>query len=94
LEGGATTFWGMDMKRRLDVTPKMGSVLIFQQRYLLHSGDDLIRGTKITMRTDIMYAKSDEEASPPGVKTPESKPSGSPKRTAPEWVAKRLGKKT
>ena len=64
LEGGATTFWTMDMKNRLDVQPKMGRVLIFQQRYLIHSGDDVIRGMKLTMRTDIMYSRVEDEETP------------------------------
>ena len=62
LEGGATTFWSMDEARRVDVAPKMGSVLLFQQRFLVHSGDDVRRGMKITLRTDLMYELSDEEA--------------------------------
>jgi hypothetical protein len=57
LEGGATTFYSHDMRRRLDVVPKAGRVLLFQHRDLLHSGDDVISGTKLTMRTDIMYTK-------------------------------------
>ncbi|KAL2178076.1 uncharacterized protein P884DRAFT_242331 [Thermothelomyces heterothallicus CBS 202.75] len=55
LVGGATTFYSSDGKRRIDVHPKAGRVLIFQHRRLLHSGDDVLRGTKYTMRTDIMY---------------------------------------
>lgn len=57
LVGGATTFFTYDMQRRMDVVPKAGRVLLFQHRGLLHSGDDVISGTKYTMRTDIMYAK-------------------------------------
>jgi hypothetical protein len=57
LEGGATTFWGFDMIRRLDVVPKAGRVLLFQQRGLIHSGDEVTKGTKLTMRTDIMFKK-------------------------------------
>ena len=55
LVGGATTFYSNDEKRRLDVHPKAGRVLIFQHRRLYHSGDDVLKGTKYTMRTDIMY---------------------------------------
>ncbi len=55
LVGGATTFFSNDEKRRLDVQPKAGRVLIFQHRRLYHSGDDVLKGTKYTMRTDIMY---------------------------------------
>jgi hypothetical protein len=43
------------MKERLDVDPKIGRVLIFQHRRLLHSGDDVVDGIKLTMRSDIMY---------------------------------------
>jgi hypothetical protein len=55
LVGGATTFYSNDEKRRIDVDPKAGRVLIFQHRRLNHSGDNVIAGTKYTMRTDIMY---------------------------------------
>jgi hypothetical protein len=54
----------MNMIDRLNVQPRMGSVLIFQQRFLLHSGDDVESGTKLTMRTDIMYAKVEGEQAP------------------------------
>lgn len=57
-EGGATTFHSMNWgERYLDVKPKVGRVLIFQHRNLLHSGDDVVKGTKYTLRTDLMYTK-------------------------------------
>ena len=46
-----------EVEKRLDVVPKMGRVLLFQQRDLLHSGDDVMAGTKLTMRTDLMYKR-------------------------------------
>ncbi|KAI9705934.1 MAG: hypothetical protein M1836_005340 [Candelina mexicana] len=55
LEGGATRFWSIGMGEYLDVEPKIGRVLVFQQRGLLHSGEEVITGTKLTLRTDIMY---------------------------------------
>ncbi|KAL2145558.1 hypothetical protein VTI28DRAFT_6796 [Corynascus sepedonium] len=55
LVGGATTFFSRDRRRRIDVNPKAGRVLIFQHKGLIHSGDDVLRGTKYTMRTDIIY---------------------------------------
>lgn len=55
LEGGATTFHSRNMAFRLDVHPKAGRVLIFQQKRLLHSGDDVVAGMKYTVRGDIMY---------------------------------------
>ncbi|KAK3307967.1 uncharacterized protein B0T15DRAFT_92194 [Chaetomium strumarium] len=55
LVGGATTFYSSDEKRKIDVNPKAGRVLIFQHRRLYHSGEDVLAGTKYTMRTDILY---------------------------------------
>ncbi|KAI2625658.1 hypothetical protein GGR54DRAFT_509381 [Hypoxylon sp. NC1633] len=55
--GGATSFLSRDERRRLDVDPKAGRVLIFQHRSLYHSGDDVREGVKYTVRTDIAYRK-------------------------------------
>ncbi|KAK7454915.1 oxidoreductase domain-containing protein [Colletotrichum acutatum] len=55
LVGGATSFLSGDEKRKVDVDPKAGRVLIFQHSRLYHSGDDVVKGTKYTMRTDILY---------------------------------------
>ncbi|CAG8908999.1 unnamed protein product [Penicillium egyptiacum] len=56
LLGGATSFMaGTNSREALRVFPKTGSVLIFQQRYLFHGGDDVFRGVKYTLRTDVMY---------------------------------------
>lgn len=60
LRGGATTFHSRNLQHRLDVHPKAGRVLIFQQRGLLHSGDDVVKGVKFTMRSDVMYEYDDE----------------------------------
>lgn len=57
LKGGATTFHSYDMSRELDVVPKIGRVLLFQHRGLLHSGDDVLAGLKFTLRTDLMFRK-------------------------------------
>ncbi|KAL1865553.1 hypothetical protein Plec18167_009366 [Paecilomyces lecythidis] len=63
LLGGATSFHpnllGYD-GGGLRVFPKTGSVLLFQQRNLWHAGDDVYRGVKYTMRTEIMYKKADQ----------------------------------
>jgi hypothetical protein len=57
LLGGATSFMdGFRAKDSVRVFPRTGSVLIFQQRNLMHSGDDVFRGVKYTMRTDVMYS--------------------------------------
>ncbi|KAM0523849.1 hypothetical protein ACHAPE_001101 [Trichoderma viride] len=59
LVGGATAFSSPDGKRRMDVNPKAGSVLIFQHPMLYHEGADVIEGLKYTMRTEIMYRWED-----------------------------------
>ena len=62
VEGGATSF--ICNRNRLDVDPKMGRVLIFQHAYLFHCGDEVRRGIKYTMRSDLMYERmldSDDE---------------------------------
>ncbi|OCK88254.1 uncharacterized protein K441DRAFT_669401 [Cenococcum geophilum 1.58] len=61
LKGGATTFHSYNMTKRLDVEPKIGRVLVFQHAFLLHSGDDVQKGTKLTLRTDIMFAKEEKD---------------------------------
>ncbi|KAL9039339.1 MAG: hypothetical protein Q9180_002586 [Flavoplaca navasiana] len=62
MEGGATRFHSLswDESKYLDVKPRVGRVLIFQHRGLLHSGDDVRNGTKYTLRTDLMYEKLEE----------------------------------
>jgi hypothetical protein len=37
------------------VDPRIGRVLIFQHRRLLHSGDEVTAGIKYTMRSDVMF---------------------------------------
>jgi len=54
-DGGATRFWSKDKAHWIDVEPKVGRVLLFQQRLLMHSGEEVRGGTKYTMRTDVMY---------------------------------------
>jgi hypothetical protein len=56
-DGGATAFHAMNMDSEKDVKviPKLGRILLFQHRGLLHSGDEVTGGTKFTMRTDLMY---------------------------------------
>lgn len=58
--GGATSFLSFDdypTQYRVDVAPKPGRVLIFQQREILHEGQAVKKGLKYTMRTDIMYER-------------------------------------
>ncbi|CRG89976.1 hypothetical protein PISL3812_07016 [Talaromyces islandicus] len=59
LLGGATSFipsW-IEEDKAVRVWPKTGRVLVFQQNDLLHGGDSVYRGTKYTVRTDVMYSK-------------------------------------
>ncbi|KAI1439922.1 hypothetical protein F5Y02DRAFT_34570 [Annulohypoxylon stygium] len=60
VEGGATRF-AVDFEDlqagKLDIDPKTGSLVIFQQRDMYHEGAIVTKGTKYTMRTDVMYEK-------------------------------------
>lgn len=62
LLGGATSFLPRyeEKERHVRVFPKTGSVLVFQQSELMHSGDPVFRGTKYTLRTDVMYEEVTE----------------------------------
>lgn len=60
LLGGSTSFLGQDLTRQVRVFPRTGSVLVFQQNDLLHAGDAVVRGTKYTMRTDILYESEEK----------------------------------
>lgn len=53
--GGATRFWNPERTEFIDVEPKRGRVLIFQQRMLWHSGEEVLEGVKMTMRSDLMF---------------------------------------
>jgi hypothetical protein len=59
VEGGAPTFYSMSLKEKLDVDPAIGKALVFQQRGLLHSGAEVVKGVKYSMRTDVIYRKVD-----------------------------------
>jgi len=61
LHGGATRFWTANKKAYLDVHPKLGRVLIFQQRMLVHSGEEVAQGVKYTMRSDFMFEHREKE---------------------------------
>ncbi|KAL7267150.1 hypothetical protein RUND412_010276 [Rhizina undulata] len=45
----------------LDVDAVQGRVLVFQHLGLLHSGEEVHRGVKMTMRSDLMYERFVEE---------------------------------
>ncbi|OJD37443.1 oxidoreductase domain containing protein [Diplodia corticola] len=75
LKGGATTFHSTEnwfslsfgdpdpkiIQKRVDVVPRVGRILLFQHRNMVHSGDDVLDGVKYTMRTDVMFTKEVKE---------------------------------
>jgi hypothetical protein len=76
LKGGATRFWtsknpnrgnkrgkaiGKDERAYIDVESRMGRVLVFEHDGLLHSGEEVKEGTKISLRTDFMYVVAPKE---------------------------------
>ncbi|TGZ80094.1 hypothetical protein EX30DRAFT_372598 [Ascodesmis nigricans] len=62
LEGGATRFWNPRKTEWVDVEPKAGRVLVFQQRMLVHSGEEVVSGMKYTIRTELMYERVVEKS--------------------------------
>ncbi|CAE7056271.1 unnamed protein product [Rhizoctonia solani] len=61
-QGGSTRFWGSpnsngrDISPYVDVQPKLGRALIFEQSGLWHSGQDVLEGgEKYTIRAELMY---------------------------------------
>ncbi|KAF2277886.1 uncharacterized protein EI97DRAFT_277040 [Westerdykella ornata] len=81
LEGGATVFHS-HCDKDLKVEPKVGRVLLFQQRCLIHSGEDVVKGTKLTMRTDIMYARKPNDRPRESEKASESESAREPEDKA------------
>jgi len=67
LKGGATRFWPNPRLRKgskvgegvyVDVEPRMGRVLIFEQGDLIHSGKEVTAGIKYNIRADMMYLEN------------------------------------
>lgn len=54
--GGETTFLSDDGTMSCPVTPKTGSVLLFDHS-LFHEGSILVEGSKYVIRTDVMYTE-------------------------------------
>ena len=62
LVGGATTFFDPRFEgREASIEPRTGRVLVFQHRGLVHSGEEVVGGLKMTMRTDVMFRKESAE---------------------------------
>ncbi|KAG9016248.1 hypothetical protein FRB90_003640 [Tulasnella sp. 427] len=59
LQGGATQFQSnKNSKTVINVDPRPGRALIFEQGNLLHCGDTVLKGEKYTIRTDLMYKRA------------------------------------
>jgi predicted 2-oxoglutarate/Fe(II)-dependent dioxygenase YbiX len=54
-EGGSTAFLSTHTDEKVEVTPRVGRVLIFQHD-LYHSGEPVVSGWKYAMRTDVMFS--------------------------------------
>ncbi|KAF3931954.1 hypothetical protein ABW20_dc0101731 [Dactylellina cionopaga] len=52
---------GLKPAQFYDVAPTPGRVLVFQHAFLVHSGEPITAGIKLTIRTDFMYEKVPEE---------------------------------
>ncbi|KAG8896175.1 hypothetical protein FRB99_009032 [Tulasnella sp. 403] len=69
LKGGATRIWSKSERSRagpkgyIDVDPRMGRILVFEQDGILHSGEKLVSGEKIAMRTEFMYGRPGDSPS-------------------------------
>ncbi|KAJ3540150.1 hypothetical protein NMY22_g4426 [Coprinellus aureogranulatus] len=63
VEGGATRLQDQRGERYIDVEPKKGRVLLFQQAGIWHSGEDVTKGNKYTLRSDLMYVKESTSSS-------------------------------
>ncbi|KAG6812583.1 hypothetical protein H0H92_002052 [Tricholoma furcatifolium] len=61
LFGGATRIFDKH-EGYFDVEPKVGRVLIFEQGPFLHSGEEVERGLKYTMRTDFLFIRASRQA--------------------------------
>merc|ERR1712183_284935 len=87
-KGGNTTFMSDGSSKDVGVVPKIGRILVFQHN-ILHEGSVLVRGTKFTMRTDVMYAVPEQEinSSPNKEITPAYRPPGAVEE-APENLSK------
>ncbi|KAG8925076.1 hypothetical protein FRC00_004371 [Tulasnella sp. 408] len=58
LEGGATQFLRYRIRDRvIEVDPRPGRALFFEQGNLIHCGTKVLKGEKYTIRTDLMFKK-------------------------------------
>jgi hypothetical protein len=74
LKGGATRFWprgyniwssSTKAKKSIhyvDIESRTGRVLIFEHEGLMHSGEEVIKGVKYSLRTDLMYVENEDDS--------------------------------
>jgi len=64
VKGGETRMFapGSNYKRHLDVKPKTGRVLIFQQRGMYHTGEEVTKGLKYAVRSDFLFVENPVDA--------------------------------
>ena len=58
VEGGTTRIYADRRGKEndfVDIEPKKGRVLIFQQRGIFHSGEEVTKGVKYALRSDFMF---------------------------------------
>lgn len=62
VEGGATRISedSKSQRRFVDIEPKKGRVLIFQQQGIFHSGEDVTKGVKYAIRSDFMFRHTED----------------------------------
>lgn len=61
LKGGTTRIWGTKRKNYIDVKPKLGRVLVFQQKGIWHTGEPVTEGVKYAVRSDFMFVDGPDE---------------------------------
>jgi hypothetical protein len=54
LSGGATRILG-NKGRYVDIEPKVGRMLVFQQKMLYHSRQEVVAGVKYALRSDFLF---------------------------------------
>ncbi|KAG8711739.1 hypothetical protein FRC08_015523 [Ceratobasidium sp. 394] len=56
--GGIDKRKGDVLRQFVDVEPRTGRALVFEQHGLFHSGEEVTKGMKLTIRSDLMYKVS------------------------------------
>lgn len=48
----------------VDIPPRTGRCLVFEQRGILHSGETVTKGIKVSVRTEFMYGLPNAQTTP------------------------------